>query len=997
MADVPISSLPAVTVPARTDVIPVVQGGTTKRETVAQIFSLLLAADIPLVDHAKISDWDTAVDDRITTALSGLGSTYYTETEVDDLLVAYQPLDADLTALAALGATAGMVKRTGAGAFSVVTLAAADVSDFSAAVDARIAAGALATDAEVASAISGLSSVYQPLDPDLTAIAGLSTTGFVERTGAGTAAARTLVAGDVPTITSAKLSDFNTAVDARIASAVTALGLGALATLNTVANAQVASGAAIAYSKLAALTASRALYSDASGVVTAHASVSDAELGYLDGVTSAIQTQLDGKQASLGFTATPNTRGLTAGAGLTGGGDLSADRAFAVGAGVGIAVNADDVALNLAGLVANQTLFDGSQASRTITFGLSGATDPVVTVGDNSFDLSTGVLKQGGTAVSLSGHTHAAATITGFDAAVDARIAAAVLNALFDVTITSPSDGEVLTYQSGVWINAAPTGGGSVATDAIWDAAGDLAVGSGANTAAKLSLGSALQYIRVNAGATGLEYATLSAGGDVTAASNFGTDNRLIRSDGTGKGVQASGITIDDSDNVTGAANLYRSGGTDVAVADGGTGASSASGARTALGIAIGADVQAWDADLDALAALDATAGYVVKTGANAYARRTLTGTSNQVAVTNGDGGSGNPVFSLPQSIHAAAAPQFGALGLGGAAGSDGIKLYGSSSGSLQISPAAAAAQPGSNNSPVLLSTAGVISFPTGTPDGSKFLRDDGAWAAGGSGYATVQEEGSGLTARGTLNFVGAGFTAADDAGNTRTNLSLDATLNALAAFNTNGLIAQTAADTFAGRTIAARSNGGAAVTNGDGVAGNPTIGLGSAQEIRQLYPEGSMPPGTLYATPDWRLGGSTPAETISVLDFDQSTVEYADWKVVLPATYNGGGLTVTFFFTATTATSGNVIWSAAIRRLVLDSEDVDASQTYDYNDSSATAVSSTNGALKSATVTFTNGADMDSWAAGEPAIVRVRRFASDAGDTLADDAELHAVVIRET
>src|SRR6187431_1140383 len=35
------------------------------------------------------------------------------------------------------------------------------------------------------------------------------------------------------------------------------------------------------------------------------------------------------------------------------------------------------------------------------------------------------------------------------------------------------------------------TGGGAVATDAIWDAAGDLAVGSGANTAAKLSIGAA--------------------------------------------------------------------------------------------------------------------------------------------------------------------------------------------------------------------------------------------------------------------------------------------------------------------------------------------------------------------------------------------------------------------------------------------------------------------------------------------------------------------------
>lgn len=43
--------------------------------------------------------------------------------------------------------------------------------------------------------------------------------------------------------------------------------------------------------------------------------------------------------------AVPTSRTLTAGAGLTGGGDLSANRTFAVGAGNGITVNADDVAL----------------------------------------------------------------------------------------------------------------------------------------------------------------------------------------------------------------------------------------------------------------------------------------------------------------------------------------------------------------------------------------------------------------------------------------------------------------------------------------------------------------------------------------------------------------------------------------------------------------------------------------------------------------------------
>jgi hypothetical protein len=53
---------------------------------------------------------------------------------------------------------------------------------------------------------------------------------------------------------------------------------------------------------------------------------------------------------------------------------------------------------------------------------------------------------------------------------------------------------------------------------------------------------------------------------------------------------------------------------TDIAVADGGTGASTAADARTNLGLVIGTNVQAWDADLDTWAGKTAPSGTVVGT-----------------------------------------------------------------------------------------------------------------------------------------------------------------------------------------------------------------------------------------------------------------------------------------------------------------------------------------------------------------------------------------------
>ena len=131
------------------------------------------------------------------------------------------------------------------------------------------------------------------LSANLQAVSGLTSAANkgIQFTGSGTASVY-----DLTTAGKALLDDADASAQR------TTLGLGTIATVSSVVNSNVGNSAAIALTKLAAATVSRALVSDGSGFVSA-ATTTAAEIGHVSGVTSAIQTQIDAKQATISGSA----------------------------------------------------------------------------------------------------------------------------------------------------------------------------------------------------------------------------------------------------------------------------------------------------------------------------------------------------------------------------------------------------------------------------------------------------------------------------------------------------------------------------------------------------------------------------------------------------------------------------------------------------------------------------------------------------------------------
>ena len=174
---------------------------------------------------------------------------------------------------------------------------------------------------------------------------------------------------------------------------------------------------------------------------------------------------------------------------------------------------------------------------------------------------------------------------------------------------------------------------------------------------------------------------------------------------------------------------------------------------------------------------------------------------------------------------------------------------------------------------------------------------------------------------------------------------------------------------------------------------------MASGDSLVVFIPQQAEFPDADFATLDTILTASAdePDHVMPVLDFDPGTTEeYCYFRGFMPRHYGNGGLTVTIGWSSD-ATTGVCRWALAFKSVTDDADDLDTKQFAAPNTVDATTASAA-GEVDYATITFTNGADMDSVAAGEYFILEVSRNSSNANDTLnANDAELHFIEIRET
>ncbi len=157
-----------------------------------------------------------------------------------------------------------------------------------------------------------------------------------------------------------------------------------------------------------------------------------------------------------------------------------------------------------------------------------------------------------------------------------------------------------------------------------------------------------------------------------------------------------------------------------------------------------------------------------------------------------------------------------------------------------------------------------------------------------------------------------------------------------------------------------------------------------ASQAYERFGPLDNNPPASNNATLDAR-------GNFSVLDFDASTTEYAIFNYIIPSYIDTSvNFTVELYWTATSATTGDVAWDLESDLYATGSIDT---QTWASAGSSTDTTSGTNGQINKSTI---SSIDLSSASAGDVISLRVSRDTGDAGDTMTGDAELLFMVIRQ-
>ncbi len=217
-----------------------------------------------------------------------------------------------------------------------------------------------------------------------------------------------------------------------------------------------------------------------------------------------------------------------------------------------------------------------------------------------------------------------------------------------------------------------------------------------------------------------------------------------------------------------------------------------------------------------------------------------------------------------------------------------------------------------------------------------------------------------------------------------------DATLAALAAYNTNGLLTQTAADTFTGRTITAGA--GISVSNGSGVSGNPTIAADIGKQSIWV-PSAAMTARSTNGASRNTLEMTTNKNMFVTMDYDPSTQQFAQFSIQMPKSWNEGTITfVPVWSHAAAVTNFGIVW--ALQAVAVHDNgagDVAFGTEQTSTDTGGTTNNIYQGPESSA-ITVAG-----SPAAGDYVMFQIKRNPSDGSDTLAVNGRLHGIKVLYT